>query len=262
MSIDPTDPRPPYKQVADELRDAIVSGQLAPGAAVPSVRALAQQYEVTNVTASRAVDLLRSEGLVDTQLGRGTFVRAQKPVIHVRSYLTVDADGQRATWSSDGERQGFAATQEISELATVPAPADVAELLDIPTDSPAVVRRRILRADGVPVQLSDSYYPVELAAGTELAEPARIPGGTVAALERLGVEIDRFRDELHLRMPSPRESRALRLGKGVPVVRILRTTYATDGRPVEVADQILAGDRYVLCYETPARVPSAEAPAK
>jgi len=46
----------------------------------------------------------------------------------------------------------------------------------------------------------------------------------------------------------------------VPVVRILRTTYATDGRPVEVADQILAGDRYVLCYETPARVPAAEAP--
>jgi DNA-binding GntR family transcriptional regulator len=64
----------------------------------------------------------------------------------------------------------------------------------------------------------------------------------------------------HLRMPSPPESRALRLGKGVPVARILRTTYATDGRAVEVTDQILAGDRYVLCYETPARVPSAEAP--
>jgi GntR family transcriptional regulator len=61
-------------------------------------------------------------------------------------------------------------------------------------------------------------------------------------------------------MPSPPEARALRLGKGVPVVRILRTTYATDGRPVEVADQLLAGDRYVLCYETPARVPTAEAP--
>jgi GntR family transcriptional regulator len=71
--------------------------------------------------------------------------------------LTVDADGQRATWSSDGERQGFAATQELTELATIPAPADVAERLDIPADSPTVVRRRLLRADGVPVQLSDSY---------------------------------------------------------------------------------------------------------
>jgi GntR family transcriptional regulator len=260
MSVDPTDPRPPYQQVADELREAIASGEIAPGEPLPSVRALSQRYEVTNVTASRAVDLLRSEGLVDTQLGRGTFVRTQKPVIHIRSYLTVDGDGQRATWSTDGDRQGFVASQEITELATVPAPADVAERLDIAADAPAVVRRRVLRADGVPVQLSDSYYPADLAAGTELAEPARIPGGTVAALERLGVEIDRFRDELHLRMPSPRESRALRLGKGVPVVRILRTTYATDSRPVEVADQILAGDRYVLCYETPARVPSAEAP--
>src|SRR4051794_34924415 len=104
MSIDPTDPRPPYKQVADELRDAIISDQLAPGEALPSIRALAQQYQVTNVTATRAVDLLRSEGLVDTQLGRGTFVRTQKPVIHVRSYLTIDANGGRTTWSRDGER--------------------------------------------------------------------------------------------------------------------------------------------------------------
>src|SRR4051794_1947379 len=105
MSIDPTDPRPPYRQVADELREAIASGEIAPGEPLPSVRALSQRYEVTNVTASRAVDLLRSEGLVDTQLGRGTFVRTQKPVIHIRSYLAVDADGQRATWSTDGDRQ-------------------------------------------------------------------------------------------------------------------------------------------------------------
>lgn len=62
MSIDPTDPRPPYRQVADRLRDTIVAGELAPGQALPSVRALAQQYGVTNVTATRAVDVLRSEG--------------------------------------------------------------------------------------------------------------------------------------------------------------------------------------------------------
>lgn len=256
MSIDPTDPRPPYRQVADELRDEIVSGRLSPGQALPSVRSLAQHYDVTSVTATRAVDLLRSEGLVATQPGRGTFVRAARPVIHVGAFLTVASDGERATWAGEGERQGFAATQQITEVATVAAPAEIADRLDLPADAPAVVRRRVLNADGVPVQLSDSYYPAELAAGTELAEPGRLRGYTLGALERLGVDVDRFRDELHLRMPTPQEARALRLGKGVPVVRILRTTYAVDGRPVEVADQILAGDRFVLTYETPAHAPA------
>jgi GntR family transcriptional regulator len=256
MSIDPTDPRPPYRQVADQLRDAIVAGELAPGQALPSVRMLAQQYDVTNVTATRAVDLLRSEGLVDTQLGRGTFVRTPKPVINVGAYLTANSDGQRETWGSEGKRHGFDATQEITEVATVPAPAEVAERLGIPPDAPTVVRRRVLRADGVPVQLSDSYYPADLAAGTELAKPGKLRGYTVAALGRLGVHIDRFHDELQLRMPTPQETRALRLGKGVPVVRLLRTTYAADGRPVEVADQLLAGDRHVLSYDIPAHAPT------
>jgi GntR family transcriptional regulator len=260
MSIDPTDPRPPYRQVADRLRDAIVSGELAPGEALPSVRALAQQYDVTNVTATRAVDLLRAEGLVDTRLGRGTFVRTPKPVIHVGAYLTANSDGQRATWTSEGARHGFSATQEITEVATVPAPAEVAERLHIATGAPTVVRRRVLEADGLPVQLSDSYYPGDLAAGTELAQPGKLRGYTLGALARLGVEVDRFHDELHLRMPTPRETRALRLGKGVPVVRILRTTYAADGRPVEVADQVLAGDRHVLSYDIPAQAPTPRTP--
>jgi GntR family transcriptional regulator len=256
MSLDPTDPRPPYRQVADRLRDAIVVGELAPGQALPSVRALARQYDVTNVTATRAVDVLRSEGLVDTRLGRGTFVRTPRPVIHVGAYLTANSDGQRETWASEGQRHGFDATQEITEVATVPAPADIAERLAIPLDAPTVVRRRVLRADGVPVQLSDSYYPAELAAGTELAQPDKLRGYTLAALARLGIDVDRFHDELQLRMPTPDEIRALRLGKGVPVVRVLRTTFAADERPVEVADQLLAGDRHILSYDIPARTPA------
>jgi GntR family transcriptional regulator len=259
MSIDPTDPRPPYRQVADRLREAIVSGELAPGEPIPSVRALAQQYDVTNVTATRAVDQLRSEGLVDTQLGRGTFVRTPKPVIHVGAYLTANTDGQRSTWRTEGERHGFDATQDITEVATVPAPSDVADRLGIDPDTPTVVRRRVLKADGVPVQLSDSYYPADLAAGTELAATGKLRGYTIGALERLGVKVDRFHDELQLRMPAPPETRALRLGKGVPVVRILRTTYATDGRPVEVTDQLLAGDRHILSYDIPAHEDSTHA---
>jgi GntR family transcriptional regulator len=252
VTIDATDPRPAYQQVSDYVRDAISSGQFTPGDKLPSVRTLAEQYGVTPVTISRAIDQLMAEGLVDTRLGTGLFVRSKRPVILVSSYLTERADGSRATWTSEAERQGHNARQEITEVGTVPAPPDVAERLNLAPDAPTVVRRRILKIDGTPVQLSDSYYPASLAEGTELSQPRNLRGYTFGALERLGIKIERFRDDISLRMPTPNEARQLRLGRGIPVLRLIRTTYSADGQPVEVADQILAGDRYVLSYDVPA----------
>jgi len=252
VAINPADPRPPYRQVADRLRAAIKGGELQPGAMLPSVRALAAEYGVSNTTASRALETLKSEGLVDTQLGRGNVVRAKRPVLHVASYLTIDDHGARRLWHREIEDQGFTADQAILEVETVPAPVEIAELLKLAPGVPVVVRRRLLSVDAVPVQLSDSYYPASLAEGTELAAPGKIRGYTFGALERLGIHIDCFHDDLYVRMPTPGEARALHLGKGIPVVRLLRTTYAADGLAVEVADQILAGDRYVLSYDIPA----------
>jgi len=65
---------PPYRQLAAILRDQIQSGELAPGAAVPSVKRLRQEYGVAETTARKAVALLRDEGLVETVMGWGSFV--------------------------------------------------------------------------------------------------------------------------------------------------------------------------------------------
>lgn len=253
MTPTANDKRPPSQRIADDLRQAIESGDLTPGEQLASERELAARYGTARNTAREAVRILATEGLVVAEHGRGAFVRTQAPVIRVAAYLTPSsATGQRATWRGEGEDQGFQASQDIVEVATVAPPPEVRERLGLGDDQLTVVRRRILRADGLPVQLADSYYPATIAAGTELAEAKKLRGYTYAALKRLGIELDRFVDEFRIRMPSPAESRALELSAGVPVMRLVRTTYAVDGRPVEVADQVLAGDRYVLVYEVPA----------
>src|SRR5262249_59225556 len=83
VAINPADPRPPYRQVADRLRAAINGGELQPGAMLPSVRALAAEYGVSNPTASRALETLKSQGLIDTQPGREKGRRAKRPGPHV-----------------------------------------------------------------------------------------------------------------------------------------------------------------------------------
>jgi GntR family transcriptional regulator len=61
--------------------------------------------------------------------------------------------------------------------------------------------------------------------------------------------IARSVDDLVARMPTHEEAVQLQLPPGVPVVRVLRTVYDSDGRPVEVQDSVVAADRHEFRYE-------------
>jgi len=73
--IDARSPMPRYVQIADGIRLAAVSGELAAGAALPSVRRLAARLAVNPATIVQAYRRLRAEGLVESRRGAGTFVR-------------------------------------------------------------------------------------------------------------------------------------------------------------------------------------------
>ena len=78
--IDPTADRAQYRQIADSLREAILSGRLPDGARVPSEEALRQEHGVSRTTVRKAIEVLKSEGLVEVRAPLGTFVRNQQPV--------------------------------------------------------------------------------------------------------------------------------------------------------------------------------------
>lgn len=74
--MSPDDSEPASRQVASAIRGEISAGELAPGAKIPSVRQLAERFQVAVMTAQSAVEILRSEGLIYTSPGRGSFVRS------------------------------------------------------------------------------------------------------------------------------------------------------------------------------------------
>jgi GntR family transcriptional regulator len=71
---DLADPRPPYLQIADDLRRKIQAGRYQPGDRLPSLPAMTSEYSSASETVRRALRQLRDEGLVATQSTRGTFV--------------------------------------------------------------------------------------------------------------------------------------------------------------------------------------------
>jgi len=75
------DSRPPYVQAAEVLRREISTGRLKPGDRLPSARALQDRYGIASSTVQNALRLLKSEGLIYSVQGRGSFVRNSAPPV-------------------------------------------------------------------------------------------------------------------------------------------------------------------------------------
>jgi GntR family transcriptional regulator len=243
MSLDPTDPRPPYRQIADELRATIYSGELSPGSRLPSERELVERYGTAHQTVRQAISLLKAEGLVIGRTGRGVFARERPRLVH-----RLDATRR---FVSQARTQGRTAEVRLLDVQRVTPPVEVASNLNLDTAKEVVRRSYTLLVDGEPVQLAYDYFPQEIAQGSILTERTDVTPGRIDQdlKDRLGIESARFVDELTVRMPLAEETRALRLLPGTPVVNLLRTYHDTAGQPFEVVQFVLAGDKHVLVYE-------------
>lgn len=256
MTLNPADSRPLYQQLAALLRQQIQTGELSPGDRVPTEGELCARYNTSRNTVRLALDVLRNEGLITSQQGRGSFVRSEPPMRYYASLTgsrrkRLEADRRRDTFTQQIEAQGKTARQ-VSTVEVLPATAEIAAHLKVQEGEPVAVRRRVMYADDQPLQLGDSYYPLDIVQGSKIMNPADIVEGTDQVLEDLGHIPSRYEDEITWRMPSVDESTKLHLGPAIPVARLLRTTFDQSDRPIEVYWVILPGDRHVLFYEVDA----------
>ena len=74
--ISNTSDMPLYKQIEDQIIDAILKGDLSEGETLPSIRSLANDLKVSVLTIRRVYDDLEKDGFVNWQVGIGTFVSA------------------------------------------------------------------------------------------------------------------------------------------------------------------------------------------
>jgi GntR family transcriptional regulator len=241
--------------VAAELRRRILADAIPAGSLLPSETALMAEFGVSRGTVREAMALLRAEGLTVTEHGRGTYAR---PVLPVRR-LAADRyrrertplEGQEPTTSFTHEQGiGWSDYQLDKTFTEAPASSAVAELFGVEPGTRVLKRHFVFRSMGMPQQMSTSMLLLDMVAGTPVADPANEPwpGGSIAQLRSIGVDVTSVVERVRARMPMPDEAETLRIPGGVPVLTVVRLTYAGD-RVMEVADTIvLPGDRTELEY--------------
>lgn len=243
--------RDAYRHVADDLRRRILDGEFSPGDKLPPSKTHAVEYGVASATYNRALEQLRNERLVESRNGVGTFVLDRSAHLWSSSslpYLTARPRGAGDAWSEQTAAKGRVGSQRLLEVAEVEPPIDVCEALDLSEGEMAVVRRRVVSLDGVPIELADSYYPTSIARDTALAASRRIKGGAVTALADLGWVASQVDEDVVARMPTEAERAALAMDEDVPVLVLSRTIRSKSGDPFEVTTMVMPADRRRLQY--------------
>ncbi|MEB3367430.1 GntR family transcriptional regulator [Saccharopolyspora mangrovi] len=240
-----------YRQVADQLKADIASGEYGPGAQLPTEPELGERFGVSRTTVREAIGTLSDEGLVTIEHGRGVFVTPPKVVKRLDSRDRLSRarrQENKGAFLAEADKQGFTPSSSV-RIAFEPA-QDFGEVLGIDPEDEVCVRDRVQRADGKPVQLAVSRLPREITRGTVLEEVTTGPGGAYARIEEMGYELTHFEEIVGGGMATAAE-RAM-LGEQVrAVLRVRRIAYAGE-KAVEVNDMVMPADQYELRYSFPA----------
>lgn len=238
-----------YRQIAEDLRLKIESGELGPGTQLPTEFELREHYDASRTTVRDAVRLLITRGLVLTLPGRGTFVASKTdPFITV---LTGEADasagdGDIYIHEVSAQRRKPTTTQprvEIQQSAGL-----VADALGIETRSAVVSRHQQRFIDGIAFSLQTSFYPMSMVTqgADRLIQATDIPEGTVAYLRKqIGLEQVGYRDNVRVRAPDVNEATFFKLPDDgrVAVFEIMRTAFDQDGVPFRLTVSVFPTDR-------------------
>jgi DNA-binding GntR family transcriptional regulator len=221
-------------QLAQELRDRIRSGELAPGDKLPSEPELAHDRGVARSSMRAAITVLEEEGLIRRRQGSGTYV-THRP--ELENDLSRNF-GVSAMIASTGLAPGTA--EETCGL--VAAPAQVAAALGLPVGAPVTTLRRVRTADGRPVVISIDWCRPEHLSPEELETMGE--GSVYAALSARGLAVDLGVATLTPENADAETARSLDVARGALILTIDQVDCTADGAPVLVSREHHLADAF------------------
>jgi len=242
--------QPMYHRIADDLRGRIESGELPPGAQLPTELELRETYEASRNTVRDAIRRLISLGLVETKPGQGTFVtRKIDPFV---TTLTGSAESGRVSSESITYLSEVTATHRRPQVSAPrveiqSAQETIALRLRITPGTQVVSRHQERFIDDTPWSLQTSYYPIEFVTSGKapmmlMAED--IPDCAVRYLEQnLGIKQVGYRDWVTARSPDQNEQVFFRVPHDSTVFEVFRTGFDKAGTPFRLTVTVFPADR-------------------
>jgi GntR family transcriptional regulator len=232
--IDPTSHVPVYKQIEELLRGAIRTGRLRPYSRVWSERRISETFNVSRMTARKAMTNLIQEGYLFTQKGKGTFVSDSKinqPVLTIRTFY----DEMRAL--------GLDPSSRLLEYGQCAADGVIGKDLDADPGQQILKIRRLMFGDATPYCIetkciiSDQCKLLKESAGREEEMLDVLSGRCYRCVTRFDIFIE-------CTVLTVDESRLLGLQQVIPAFCVKRYAYNSNGQKISFTKSIYRGDLY------------------
>jgi len=228
-----------WRQIANQLQQAIATGTHAPGARLPTEAELSQQFRVNRHTVRRALEELSRAGLVRVEQGRGSFVT--EDVIE----YAVEPRTRFSQWIRKHNKEP---SGQVLQLKETVATAQIATGLAIRPGARVVLLERVGLADDRPVSLTAHYFPSARFRG--LLAALRTTGGITEALRAVGVsDYLRQTSRVSARLPNAEEADLLRMPRNRPMLVCEHVNVDHSGAIIEFAIGLYPTPRVQIVFE-------------
>ena len=226
-----------YRRIAREIEDEILSGRLEAGARLPSERALAERRSISRMTARQALQHLAGRGLLETRVGRGSFVRSGT----IRQELAT-----LTGFTEEMERQGRRVASIVIEATTRAAGDETARALDLPAGGAVHRLSRVRLVDGAPVAVETSEIDAQRA--PDFFDHADFTRQSAYTLLRERYDLHPTSAEQTMEAAAADREVALQLDleRDAPVLRLTRLTRDQDGAAFEYVRSVYQGEAFTM----------------
>jgi GntR family transcriptional regulator, phosphonate transport system regulatory protein len=226
---------PLYIQIADELRRNIEESVYQIDDQLPTEAELSARFGVNRHTLRRAIEVLRHEGLVRVDRGRGMFIAAA-PI----SY-TID---KRVRYNEALKAHGLQASHQTLRIAEIPADPPIAKRLELKTGEPVILFERLSLANEQPISIGSSHFPSQRFPG--LLERCQECHSISKLLQAYGCDHIRRSTRISARTVQPRDARLLALPFNAPILLTESINVDQQGNVIEYGVTRFRGDRMEL----------------
>jgi GntR family transcriptional regulator len=230
-----TPPLPRHAAIAQELREAIRSGEYPPGSPLPSEARLSERFKVSRGTVRHALATLRVEGLIVGGRGRMPIVR--------RSGMAQSFD-QLVSFTMWARQLGRTPSARTLELARRPADPESAEQLALAPGTPVFQYKRLRLLDGEPVMIERTTM---IEAVGRLLLDCDLDGGSVyGQLAARGIEFSEADQTIAAIAAGGDDAALLGIGRRSPLLEVRRRALDPDGRVLEWARDRYRADAFEI----------------
>lgn len=207
---------PLYQQLSDEIKNQINEGKLKAGDRLMTEAELSQQYEVSQITVRKAIELLVDEGYVMRKQGIGTFI-AEKKLRRI-----VDSNNLVRSFSEASRMSGQEPSSELLSVEWLLPDASVQHHLHVGEEEKVLKISRLRKIDGVPVMVETNYYPQKM----DFLLQSNLTGSTYEVFRQHDLIPSHAVRTIQICYATPEEARLLGVTENYPL--ILQAEETTD----------------------------------